>query len=209
MACAGHEPMNALLRGICCAAVVLCHGCIPIPIITADRPAEITPHVSAELTAPSLELMVIPVTSTSPGNDLFQVLTLDEPIFAKGSDIVGFEEKLERTSLHAVVLGLMGGGAAGTVSSNKVQEVCLIGSNGKTMTLARTGKSWTPSEVVPLDPAWRSQFTSLLTQTKPITLLPIWKSTPCGSFDWADLDLKWDGEHRKRAIEFLRRLPAE
>jgi hypothetical protein len=203
MACASHEPMSALLRGLCVATVILCYGCVPIPIITADRPGEITPHVSAELAAPSLELMVVPVTSRDK-----VLLTLDEPIFVKASDIVGFESNLERTSLHAVVIGMFGGGA-GTVTSNKVQEVCLIASNGQTMNLARTDKGWSPSVAVPIDPAWKSQFIALLTQTKPTTLLPIWKSAPCRSFDWAGLDLKWDGEHRNRAVQFLRRLPPE
>jgi hypothetical protein len=63
--------------------------------------------------------------------------------------------------------------------------------------------------VVPIDRAWKSQFIELLSQAKPTTLLPIWKSAPCKSFDWAGLDLKWDDEHRSRAIQFLRTLPPQ
>lgn len=200
--------MSALLRGLCWFAGALCCGCIPVPIITADRPTEITPHVSTELTAPSLDVMLVPITARG-GEAPRGVLTLDEPIFAKASDIIAFEEKLERTSLHAVILFFPGGLGAGTVSSNKVQEVCLIGSNGKTMTLARTDKGWSPSEVVALDPSWKNQFIALLAESRPATLLPIWKSAPCGSFDWAALELKWQDEHRRRAIEFLRRLPSQ
>ena len=169
--------MRGLLHGMCLAAVLVCYGCIPLPIITADRPAEIAPHLATELTTASVDLMVVPIITGCP------LLTLEEPIFAKASEIVGFEQKLERSSLHTAILFWPGGLAAGTVCAHKVLEICLIGSNGKTMTLFRTDKDWLPSEVADVDPTWRNQFVALLTEGTALTIpVDVESRVPCKSW---------------------------
>lgn len=210
--------LSSLSRFAIVAAASSLSACIPyfemeeVPDVERSLAGEFRASRDTPVLALRLSERIVFVRSAlpdaSPGRHVFQ-----EPLFLTAGRLGELHDSLKRRTVGVVIPGITG--TTALISGTRLRELCLVYADGRIVSLAPPEygdktRVWRQQSAGMADADWRDRLADEISAGSMMTGFSRTPDRPLAACFVASADaaIGWSSEERRRAVDFLRKLPA-